>query len=56
VLLVSAMARYAFNDHASLQVNGDNLLDRKYFVLDEYSNLYYAAGRSATLSFNYKFF
>ncbi|WP_250633994.1 TonB-dependent siderophore receptor [Pinirhizobacter soli] len=56
VLLLSAMARYAFNDHVSLQVNGENLLDRKYFVLDEYSNLYYAAGRSATLSFNYKFF
>jgi outer-membrane receptor for ferric coprogen and ferric-rhodotorulic acid len=56
VLLLSAMARYAFNDHASLQVNGENLLNRKYFVLDEYSDLYYAAGRSATLSFSYRFF
>lgn len=55
VTLVNAMARYAFNDQASLQLNAENLLDRKYFVLDEYSNLYYAAGRNATLSFNYRF-
>ena len=28
---------------------------RKYFVLDEYSNLYYAAPSTVTLTFNYKF-
>lgn len=56
VLLVSAMARYAFDDHASLQVNGNNLLDRKYFVLDDYSNLYYAPPAEFMVSFNYKFF
>jgi outer membrane receptor for ferric coprogen and ferric-rhodotorulic acid len=56
VTLVSAMARYAFNDRASVQVNGDNLLNRKYFVLDEYSDLYYAPPATVALSFNYRFF
>ncbi|MET0616298.1 MAG: TonB-dependent siderophore receptor [Luteibacter sp.] len=56
VTLVNAMARYAFNDRMSLQANGDNLLNRKYFVLDDASNLYYAPGSTWTLSFNYKFF
>jgi len=53
--LLSLMARYQFNPRAELQLNADNLLDRKYFVLDEYSNLYYAAPASATLSFRYHF-
>ena len=56
VTLVSAMARYAFNDRASVQFNGDNLLNKKYFVLDDSSDLYYAPGSTWTLSFNYKFF
>jgi outer membrane receptor for ferric coprogen and ferric-rhodotorulic acid len=54
--LVNAMARYAFNDRASVQVNGDNLLNRKYFVLDDASDLYYAPGSTWTVSFNYAFF
>ena len=54
--LVSAMVKYQFNDQSSLQLNGDNLLNRKYFVLDDYSDLYYAAPGSVTLTFNYKFF
>lgn len=56
VLLLGAMARYTFNDHASLQVNGDNLLNRKYYVLDDYSNLYNAPPANFMVSFNYKFF
>jgi outer membrane receptor for ferric coprogen and ferric-rhodotorulic acid len=56
VLLLSAMARYAFDEHASLQVNGNNLLDRKYFVLDDYSNLYHAPPAEFMVSFNYRFF
>jgi outer membrane receptor for ferric coprogen and ferric-rhodotorulic acid len=56
VFLVTAMARYAFDDRASVQLNGDNLLNRKYFVLDEYSNLYYAPPSTYTVSFNYRFF
>jgi outer membrane receptor for ferric coprogen and ferric-rhodotorulic acid len=55
VTLLSLMARYQFTPRADLQLNADNLLDRKYFVLDEYSNLYYAAPASATLSFRYRF-
>lgn len=55
VTLIEAMARYRIGPHAALQFNARNLLDRKYFVLDEYSNLYYAAGRSATVSFTYAF-
>ncbi|KRG42359.1 TonB-dependent receptor [Stenotrophomonas panacihumi] len=55
VTLLSVMARYQFTPRAELQLNADNLLDRKYFVLDEYSNLYYAAPASATLSFRYRF-
>lgn len=54
--LVSAMARFALNDRASVQLNADNLLNRKYFVLDEYSDLYYAPPATVTLSFNYRFF
>ncbi|PWK85300.1 TonB-dependent siderophore receptor [Fulvimonas soli] len=56
VLLLGAMARYAFNDHASLQVNGDNLLNRKYFVLDDYSNFYNAPPMNFMVSFSYRFF
>ncbi|WP_368311816.1 TonB-dependent siderophore receptor [Luteibacter sp. CQ10] len=56
VLLLGAMARYAFDDRASLQVNADNLLNRKYFVLDDFSNLYNAPPASFTVSFTYKFF
>ena len=32
------------------------LLNRKYYVLDDNSNLYYAPGASWTASFTYKFF
>jgi outer membrane receptor for ferric coprogen and ferric-rhodotorulic acid len=56
VTLVSAMARYAFNERSSLQFNADNLLNRKYFVLDDFSNLYYAAGASWNVTFTYRFF
>ncbi|QWT18965.1 TonB-dependent siderophore receptor [Bacillus sp. NP157] len=54
--LVNAMARYAINDRASVQFNGDNLLNRKYYVLDDASDLYYAPGATWTVSFNYRFF
>lgn len=56
VMLLGAMARYAIGTQASVQVNADNLLNRKYFVLDEFSNLYYAPPSSFTVSFNYRFF
>jgi len=43
VALVSLMARYQVTKNASVQVNGENLLDKKYFVLDEYDNTYFGA-------------
>jgi outer membrane receptor for ferric coprogen and ferric-rhodotorulic acid len=44
------------NERMSVQFNGDNLLNRKHFVLDDASDLYYVSGWSWTVSFNYKFF
>lgn len=52
VALVSVMARYQLTPNASIQLNGDNLLDKKYFVLDEYDNTYYGAPVNASVSFN----
>jgi outer membrane receptor for ferric coprogen and ferric-rhodotorulic acid len=43
VVLVSLMGRYQFTDNVSVQFNGNNLLDRKYYVLDEFDNTYYGA-------------
>jgi outer-membrane receptor for ferric coprogen and ferric-rhodotorulic acid len=55
VALVNLMARYRFSPGMSLQLNADNVLDRKYFVLDEYDNTYYGAPSSATLSLHLDF-
>jgi outer membrane receptor for ferric coprogen and ferric-rhodotorulic acid len=55
VLLVGVMARYALGERASLQVNGNNLLNRKYLVLDDFSNPYYAPPAQYMVSFNYRF-
>jgi len=52
---ISLMARYAFTPQLSLQLNGSNLLDRKYYVLDEYDNTYYGAPANATLTLRYAF-
>ncbi len=53
---VQVMARYQFTPNVSLQFNGNNVFDRKYFVLDQYDNSYYGppANYSLTLraSFN----
>ncbi len=55
VMLVSLMARYQITPAASVQVNGDNLLDKKYFVLDEFDNTYYGAPMKASVSFRMTF-
>ncbi|HEY1075352.1 MAG TPA: TonB-dependent siderophore receptor [Fontimonas sp.] len=55
VTLVGLMARWQFTPTLSVQLNGDNLLDRKYYVLDEYSNLYYGEPASAAASISYRF-
>ena len=49
------MARYQFSPNVSLQLNANNLLDKKYYVLDQYDNTYYGAPASyaATLRIVY---
>lgn len=51
-----AMASYTFNSHYSVQLNVQNLTDKYYF--DKAYTSHYASvapGRSATLTFNFKF-
>ena len=55
VLQLSLMARWRFSDALSLQLNGQNLLDEKYFVLDEYDNTYYGAPANYSASFTWSF-
>jgi outer membrane receptor for ferric coprogen and ferric-rhodotorulic acid len=55
VLQLSLMARWQVSDSLSLQANGNNLLDEKYFVLDEYDNTYYGAPANYSASFTYRF-
>lgn len=55
VTLLSVMARYDITPTISLQFNSDNLLDEKYFVLDEYDNTYYGAPADYSLSIGMKF-
>lgn len=55
VLMLSLMGRWQVNDALSLQVNGQNLLDKKYFVLDEYDNTYYGSPASVSASINWSF-
>jgi outer membrane receptor for ferric coprogen and ferric-rhodotorulic acid len=38
-----------------VQFNGENLLDKKYFVLDEYDNTYYGAPLNVSASFRWTF-
>ncbi|HEY0179777.1 MAG TPA: TonB-dependent siderophore receptor [Dokdonella sp.] len=52
---LAVMARYQFTPRFSAQLNGSNLLDKKYYVLDEYDNTYYGAPASVTLSLRYTF-
>lgn len=54
VTLLSVMARYRITPNISLQLNGDNLLDKKYFVLDEYDNTYFGTPIRYSLSLNVK--
>lgn len=55
VPLLGLMARYAFDAHWTLQVNGNNLLDRRYYVLDEYANLAYGAPANVAATLSYRF-
>ncbi|WP_404821887.1 TonB-dependent siderophore receptor [Pseudoalteromonas undina] len=57
--LVNVMARYEFNNQMDLQLNIDNLLDKKYYnyLKDSWgSKLYrYGTPQNVTVSFNYNF-
>ncbi|MDM0019465.1 TonB-dependent siderophore receptor [Variovorax saccharolyticus] len=54
--LVSLMARYDFNPRLSLQLNVNNLLDKKYYgMFDAYSQITYLPPRNATLTMRYRF-
>jgi len=55
VTQLSVMARYQFTPKLSLQFNGNNLLDKKYYVLDEYDNTYYGAPANYSLSLRLAF-
>ncbi|MBN8887342.1 MAG: TonB-dependent siderophore receptor [Rudaea sp.] len=47
---VSLMARYQFSPNVSLQLNANNLFDKKYYVLDQYDNTYYGTPANASLT------
>lgn len=55
VTLVNAMARYKVNPQTSLQLNVDNLTDKKYVQAFGWSQIGYGEPRKATLSLTYKF-
>lgn len=52
VTLLSLMARYRVTPNISVQFNTDNLLDEKYYVLDEYDNTYFGTPVNYSLSVN----
>ncbi|MDM0043867.1 TonB-dependent siderophore receptor [Variovorax dokdonensis] len=54
--LVNLMARYDFSPQLSLQLNINNVTDKKYYgMFDAYDQITYAEPRSATLTMNYRF-
>lgn len=55
VTLLSATARYQFTPRVSAQFNGNNLLDRKYYVLDEFDNAYFGSPARYSLGVNVQF-
>jgi outer-membrane receptor for ferric coprogen and ferric-rhodotorulic acid len=55
VTQVSLMARYRLTEKISVQVNGSNLLDEKYYVLDEYDNTHYGEPLAVSASVNVRF-
>jgi len=55
VTLLNLMARYRITPNVSLQLNGNNLLDKKYYVLDEYDNTYYGKPINGSVSLRMNF-
>ncbi|MEP6899160.1 MAG: hypothetical protein ABI870_11565 [Rhodanobacter sp.] len=50
VTRLALMAKYDFSLRTSLQLNANNVLDRRYYVLDEYDNTYYGAPANLSLT------
>jgi outer membrane receptor for ferric coprogen and ferric-rhodotorulic acid len=55
VPLLNLMGRYQVTDNVSVQLNANNLLDRKYYVLDEFDNTYYGPPLSWAVAVSVKF-
>lgn len=55
VPLLSLMGRYQVTDNVSVQLNGNNLLDRRFYVLDEFDNTYYGTPLSWSVGVSVKF-
>ena len=55
VAQLALMAKYDFSPAASLQLNANNVLDRKYYVLDEYDNTYYGTPANVSLTLRLAF-
>ncbi len=55
VTFVNLMLRYRVTSNVSAQFNANNLLDNKYFVLDEFDNTYYGPPASFFGSVNLRF-
>jgi outer membrane receptor for ferric coprogen and ferric-rhodotorulic acid len=55
VTLVSLMAKYQFTPKISVQLNGSNLLDEDYYVLDNYDNTHYGEPLGASATLNWEF-
>ena len=55
VTQISLMARYRFTPKISVQVNGSNLLDKKYYVLDDYDNTHYGEPLAVSASLSWEF-
>ena len=48
--VLSLMARYQFTPKLALQFNAENVLDKKYYVMDEFDNTSFGAPANYTLS------
>lgn len=55
VTRVNLLARWQFTPDIALQLNGNNLLDEKYYVLDEFDNTYYGPSASWSASVRVNF-
>lgn len=54
--IVNLMMRYQFNDHATLSINVNNLLDKKYYRnYGQFTQYQYGAPRNVSATFRYNF-